>query len=99
MKRIWLIFIFLIISYINCSACSNNKDASDDETCSNLEVDNENTQVCIKNVSSKGCKQTTICTEALFVNSDDKCSRLNVDSFKKETYIVLKIPIIQKLIA
>lgn len=93
MKRIlWLIFIFLISSYINCSACSNNKDANDYETCSKLQVDNPNTQVCIKNASSKGCKQTTICTEALYVNSDDKCSRLSVDSSKKETHTCIKNP-------
>ena len=62
-----LIYIMIILYYINCSACSQNTVYSNDKSCSSLSVDDEKTQICIKNPSSFGCKQITSCEQATYV--------------------------------
>jgi len=91
-KILRLIYLLIILYYINCSACTTNTVYNDDKNCSKLSVDNEKTQVCIKNPSSFGCKQITSCTQATYVDSFEKCSRLSVSSLKKYTHVCIKNP-------
>lgn len=91
-KILRLIYLLIILYYTNCSACTTNTEYNDDKSCSKLSVDNEKTQVCIKNPSSFGCKQITSCTQATYVDSFEKCSRLSVSSSKINTHVCIKNP-------
>ena len=90
-KIIFITYLSIILSYINCSECSENKNSTDDETCSKLRVEDEMTQVCIKKSSEgKGCKETNICTEVLSTANDEICSKLSVSPDKNNTHICIK---------
>ena len=92
-KIIFITYLSIILSYINCSECSENKNSTDDETCSKLRVEDEMTQVCIKKSSEgKGCKETNICTEVLSRANDEICSKLNVSPDKNNTHICINSP-------
>ena len=82
----------IILYYINCSACSQNTVYSNDKSCSSLSVDDEKTQICIKNPSSFGCKQITSCEQATYVDSYEKCSRLSVNPSRINTHVCIKNP-------
>ena len=87
-KIILLIILFLNIIYSNCSACSQNTESTTDEQCSKLAVDDKATQICRKNPSSNGCKQTNIlCNEKTDDASYKICSNLSVSSNNINTHI------------
>ena len=80
--------MFLNIIYSNCSACSQNTESTTDEQCSKLAVDDKATQICRKNPSSNGCKQTNIlCNEKTDDASYKICSNLSVSSNNINTHI------------
>lgn len=91
-KILKLIYILIILYYTKGSACTTYTLYNDDKSYSKLSVDNEKTQVCIKNPSSFGYKQIASCTQATYVDSYEKCSRLSVSSSKINTHVCIKNP-------
>lgn len=80
----------LSLEYTNCSACSQNTQSTTDEECLKLAVDDDTTQVCIKNPSSNGCKQTDLCNKNIKHVSNEICSKLSVSSSNINTHVCIK---------
>ena len=89
-KIILLSFLLLNLSYTKCSACSQNTQSTTDEECLKLSVDDDKTQVCIKNPSSNGCKQTYLCNTKEKGATNEICSKLSVSSNKFNTHVCVK---------
>ena len=81
-----LLSVSLIISYIECSACSQNTDSSSYQECLELEVTDESTQVCTKKDSSNGCMEKSLCTDVTYISNSTICSKLSVSPDKVNTH-------------
>jgi hypothetical protein len=79
--------VSLIISYIECSACSQDTNSTTYEECLKLRVTDESTQVCTRKSSSSGCMEKSLCTDITYISNDEICSKLSVSPDKVNSHM------------